>query len=1043
LTLGLVGVLLAAGCSGGGGGGGSGSLLPTGSIAQNPDTGGLFVVDANGGGSLSQLKVVDVYWGRLVDIRDFDATTGASQTMFSNYVIGDDIANDGVNYRLDRDPVTEAETLTILHKYGTLEFDSSFRAVDANLQLLLKKSLDPTEVPPFTAVPRNAALMLRFNDVLDDGGNPGDLSYPGRVTDATIKLLVQNPPVTPYEGRILPDPNHGDLITGKFHSTRVIIDLTVSQSEALQTSLPVNSLGLPAADSIAVANAVLRLPTKVNAAEQQFTILTNLAGKAVSFTGDGPTDPFSGTLDVVRAFRSGGKTAITGDANDGFLPDDIPPVLLGAQIISLTQISAPQGANGDEFLVDILFGTPACATPPRVGDVLDLPNHRAQVIAPYFGTISVGLAAGVRVQLSNGSVASFVPPLSGLFKTSFNPALGDDPRCFVRFLPQEASPPGGDVPLNASMVITFSEPMNPATVQAFDTFTLTYNTPMTTVPPNNPLYKFVVGHIVPSQDLRQYTFVPEVPLRHTNGVADGYTAQVIAGASGATDLAGNPLGFGLSGVTAVNFSAKASDPTFDSASASLKFDSTDEDLNGGPEIRGQFLYDLAREVLKPRAVTRFSAVADPSVPVVGAMIPIQQPIQTPLSNHGSKMMGVWRYHDLGFGLLNESTHNLDVEGLSWTLFFSGLQIDNFSRFQMSLAHSKFLPDETISSGLLPNFPSSGLVAKFQDNLLDPGTTTVPGTDPLTVVHPQGKGYTVGGSPDSTFTVPSGLTMTHWPWNQGVPISNFTYWTWRDTAKIKVAAPAGTGADTGRLLQVTKIANVGFYPASKVPTIGLPMLMEFRTWKDDQASGQNGFRIAIAINSSAMPFFRAFSTGGVLQSGQIVSIDPDTEVTATGGINPATGSHTQPRDNSFYYGQGDFVVKVSRMHTIWFDSGGNSTYVAPVVEPGPSTLPSGTQVVLAFRGASGIAPANSVSWQDASNMDAYGESYTAAQLPVFGKVPTLAFTPTFFGNSTDNSWKGTLPALNGARFFQARVSFLSNPETALTPELSALGFAFYR
>jgi hypothetical protein len=450
-------------------------------------------------------------------------------------------------------------------------------------------------------------------------------------------------------------------------------------------------------------------------------------------------------------------------------------------------------------------------------------------------------------------------------------------------------------------------------------------------------------------------------------------------------------------------------------------------------------------VIKPRAVTRFSAVADPSVPVVGAMIPILAPIQTPLSNHGSKMMGVWRYHDLGFGLLNESTHNLDVEGLSWALFNQGLQIDNFSRFQMSLAHSKYLPDENISSGLLPNYPSSGLVAKFQDNLLDPGTVGIPGTDPLTVVHPQGKGYTVGGSPDATFIVPSGLTMTHWPWNQGVPVSNYVYWTWRDTAKIKLGAPGGTGADTARLQQVTKIANVGFYPQSKVPTIGLPLLMEYRTWKDDQASGQNGFRIVIAINSSAYPFFRAFSTGGVLQSGQIITIDPDTEVTATGGINPTSGSHTAPRDNAFYYGQGDFVVRVSRMHTIWFDAGAGSTvYVAPVVEPGPSTLPAGTQVVLNFRGASSIGPTGSVSWQDASNMDAYGESYTAAQLPVFSKPGTLAFTPNFFPTpTTDNSWRNTLSALNGARYFQARISFISNPETTLTPELSALGFAFHR
>ena len=59
----------------------------------------------------------------------------------------------------------------------------------------------------------------------------------------------------------------------------------------------------------------------------------------------------------------------------------------------------------------------------------------------------------------------------------------------------------------------------------------------------------------------------------------------------------------------------------------------------------------------------------------------------------------------------------------------------------------------------------------------------------------------------------------------------------------------------------------------MPTIGLPMLMEFRTYPSTQANGQNGFRIAIAINSSANPFFRNFSTGGVL-NGQTLIVDPD-------------------------------------------------------------------------------------------------------------------------------------------------------------------------
>lgn len=55
----------------------------------------------------------------------------------------------------------------------------------------------------------------------------------------------------------------------------------------------------------------------------------------------------------------------------------------------------------------------------------------------------------------------------------------------------------------------------------------------------------------------------------------------------------------------------------------------------------------------------------------------------------------------------------------------------------------------------------------------------------------------------------------------------------------------------------------------------------------------------------------------------------------------------------------------------------------------------------------------------------------------------ALTPAFFPISGDKSWRTTLSSIDGARFFQARVTFLANPLGGLAPELSALGFAFWR
>jgi hypothetical protein len=277
-------------------------------------------------------------------------------------------------------------------------------------------------------------------------------------------------------------------------------------------------------------------------------------------------------------------------------------------------------------------------------------------------------------------------------------------------------------------------------------------------------------------------------------------------------------------------------------------------------------------LIRARNVSRFSQVADTSVPIVGAMVPFTGPIQTPLSNWGSKMMNVWRYCDLGMGLRDDATHNLEVEGLWWESFSGFVQTDAFSNFQMSLAHSKYLPDEALNTGLLPNWPASGLQKAFDSNLLDKAT------DPLTIVHPKAKGYTL--SPQDSAVSISGNVIVPWPMNRNVTPQEFVYWTWRDTAKIAVGAPDGTGADPQRLASIVgnKNALVGFYTKDKVPTIGLPLLMEFRTYVDSKAIGQNGFKVAIAINSSANPYFRAFSTGGVNPNNpqQITIINPDSE-----------------------------------------------------------------------------------------------------------------------------------------------------------------------
>jgi hypothetical protein len=1038
----LLGGVVLPGCGGGGGGGGGGSSgQPVGAIVQNPATDLYFVVSDHQGGDTTSFRIDDVLWGRLVDVYDETST----EPVMRDFVIGVDIVSNGFDYELTLDPLSERESLRILHPIGTPEFASALGIAELNLQVLQKKGISPSELPPFTAVPRNATMVVLFNDLIEDGGNPvPGSSYPGTVNASTVELLTGYAPTVGYDARILPDPNHGDLINGTFHSTRVLIDLTVSEAEALSTNLPVNSLGLPEALNANQPNAVLRFATKTEPLNQQFQVLTSLGGRPLALNGNGPNDPTTATLDIVRGFRSGGKTQVTGDPNNGFMNDENAPLIVGSQPVNVLQTGVLGGPDGNEFDLIVQFQTAVCATVPVAGDILEFPNHRLQVIQDFQGLPAGGIVGPFRVRVVCVGCVPSTPPVAsaGEYRTTFRGLAPTDPperaACFVRISPVPLALPHSGLPTNATITVTFSEPVDPASVQALDTFKLSYDN---NVPVATTIYRDVVAAVVPSQDLRRYSFQPTLPLRkmQPGGQADTYLLQVLGGVNGISDLAGNRLEFGIPATTLVMSTAGAN---VDSGSVSLKFNSNDEDGDTFPEIRGQVQFDTTRFLVRPRPVTRFSQVVDSTVPIVGNMGLFPQPIQTPLSSYGSRMMTLWRYPDLGLSLRDDETHNLDIEQLWWQSFFPTIQVDHFDEFQILLSHSKRQPDESVNSGLLPQYPSSGLVAAFASNVLEPSQT---------VVHPKARGYTIVQADAAKSGANN--TLMPWPINRNIAQSEFTYWTWRDTSRLELGAPDGPGADLQRMQGIGLPAKVGFYPPNKVPTIGLPLLMDFRTYPDGEAVGQNGFQVAIAINSSIQPYFRAFSTGGVNPQNpqDVKQINPDGELTAKGAFNQAPPpTQTPANDPIVYLGQADFLVRVSRFHTIWFDTGAaNTLFSTPVFE---QQVPNGAQVIPHYRGASAINSSSANSWVNADLYDAYGDGYTSAQLTAINNpnLPSaLAFTPTFFPQppppapNPDKNWKGSIGGINGARFFQARISFIANPESGLVPELSAIGVAFRR
>lgn len=1012
-----------------------------------------FVVDVNHSGLASQVMIKDIRLGRLVDVADSSGTIQNRDMVIEEGIFdGQQSSSGAAQYGLERNPVTETWTLTITALAGTAAYQEAFEELDDHLTRTLPAGLEASELGPFSMTPRNCAMVITFDDLLDpcfDDGKWVD-SYEGNLINANsgqlspqaVKVRTGYPPETPFEARLILDKNHGDWADfdgdgiKEFHSTRVIVATTVNEIEAAASDppLPVNSIGLPASIDTTDANLALRIPTKLDPGTGQTQLLTSPSGSPMAFGSNGWKDYSTSTEDLVRALRSGGESAVTGDANNGFLIDEVPPEILGDFPVVITR------AEGTS--IDLEFTMSSCAPYPASGDVLTQGDVKAVVTDPgnRVGTVVTNMEVDVIVPVG-GSLGTG----SAQYLTPYDPNQVTLKPCFVRFSPNagSATAPNVDVSAAAQVVIRFSKPMDPATLTPFDTFTITHKS---TTPVASD-YSF--GRVLPSPDLRTFTWNhTEVPFDNYHSTDEGsgntylkYYINLASGADGPTDLAGNPLeaSFGQ-----IEFQLDPTEGTQKNGAVALRFASEDEyglihtdnptgQPDGFPELRnGQLLYDFQQQRVLPRPVSRYDVAADRNQPVPSVMTTFVGGIQTPLSPLGSKLHMVWRYCDVGFSLTDETNINVDVEGLSWAPVGASVVTDTYDEFSIRVAHSKYLPDEFLDSGSgFPKYPNSGLKKTYDTNYLDLTE------DPPDIVHPKNLGYTV--NPANLYTASSGTLMIPYPWNEDKAIEDYTYYTWRDTAILALGGPSGNGAPVAQEGVVGGGGGISqpLYGPTVVPTIGLPLLMEFRVYPHDAALGLNAFDISLACNSSARPNFRAFSTGGYKIGGDPEPKDPDLEDEADGGFNPNSnppGAPTPGVDCSFYIGEMSLVTRISRIHTIWFDTRSTSSpsYVTPIVEPATDAQPAGTQVVLAFRGATNIAytgsayPDNILT--DANKLEYYGNP--------FGTAPG---TPSYLNG--DDTWKSSISAINGAKYFQARISFISNTVSNKTAELRTLAFAW--
>jgi len=1063
----LLVVLLLASCGGADRPGGQAGVV--GSEATNPATGMPFIVDENQSGGSTNFRIAEIFWGRLVDVHqlmdDYDPNATEPPAVdplpvFVDWVVSQNIVTDAVdndlgrgtpaglvgNYVLDQNPVTGGFRLVILaNRDSTNDAEvARFRQLLDNTQLnfpfVLPKNDDGSSPGPFSFVARNACMVIRFNDCLDDSADAV-----ATITER-VKIRTGLPPTRPFSPRVIFDPNHGGLVSGAFHSTRILVDTVVSPEEAaLLPDSPANALGFPASElGSHQPNVSVRIPTRIDFGSTQFNILTNRSGRGLHFDTNGPRDINAPTRDIVRAMRAGNPD----DVHNGFVRDEIMPSVLGSFGLNMDfVVNDPDedATAGIDFIADITF-TSACETVPTEGDAVRV-NGVVLIVSEAGNSMGGGSYDTVSLRAS-APVPSGVSLLGGAeFLTRYDPAKvtgGTIDGCWVGFAPGPLSLPTTGVNPGAQVLLRFSEAMDPETVSPFRGFNVVEGpAPANEDPPAGDA--LVIGPLLPSPGLTQFGFDSTLPLNHENGTGETFHVRL----RGATDLAGNELDFTL---PFVDFTLDPSAPTSMTGGISLRFDSTDEIGAPGPDLRGQVIYQFGTSGgrLIPRQAIFATEVADGSQPVPGMMGTNILGVQDPLTPYGSKLQFVWRYCDFGFLVTDETKYNLDIVGLSWSPLQAGVISDNYEAFEIRLAHSMFLPDEVAIGSINMNFLTTGLAANgapFSANILDDPRS------PQMVVHPSSLGYRI--DPTQQFMTTTGTTMMPYPYDPfanigvgGVPET----FTWRDTAVqalggqqevgIPMAAEQAAGTvypdpdDPTLTLEPGQIAGTGM-----IPSYGLPLLVEIRCFPSNEGLGINLLNVKLAPTNpltlsgiGAGTAMRAYTSGGLRSDGTIENRNPNDPMwnVPSGGFNPnSLPPNLQSAfqlDNQWYPGTLDTVIRVSRAHTIWLNASEPADFLLPVITPNPDTLPGGTSVVLEYRGAMRLENMGDLNAaQNADNLDPYGD--------IDPNQVQIMFL------NEDNTWKTTPDDLLGAAMLQVRMSFVNNIETGESPHLDAFGIPF--
>lgn len=1000
-------------------------------------------VNTGAGSGKSTLFLEDAQWGRLVDLLDL-----AGVLVEEDVLIRESLQSDGLDFLLQLNPITGRETLTILHAVGSGSFTTARANATTGLGSLQAKAFD--EPPPFTKVARNGAIQLIFSEYLS--------SF--TVDRQTIQVLVAGPNNQFQSLEVRYVVKHGVGADGKPRGV-VILDPTISRGDAADLNVPANGIGLPASTDQILANLKIRIPTKVNPFINQTLILTNEKGSRTidvkrNAKGDSILEPFEyAGLDpvVVRAFRSGNNA----DSFNGFMTDNSRPSLIVTQDVTVATV-ALVSANVRQltYAIDALN---CRGLKPKIGDVFELADSILQV--SQLISSANPAAYVVNATVLDGALGAG-SGLTGNLTTRYTSQDFSLQLCYLTFAPEPTELPAVGVDPFATISVHFSEPVDGSTVRSLDSMVMAsvdlsgdadnparpWNADgagesasdyidrqlgyenISTVLGSNGSGRIRFGPVQISGDAQTYTLAPLAGLTdsHGEGPSVFYNLALRDGPEGILDLAGNSMDFDTF-IAGNTYQAQqitlSTTPSTDRYFA-LRFNASDEDDDQGAEYAGQFGPFTGDGRLRPRTLAHFSRPVDPTNPWVGQRLRFAQGLMTPLTPAGAVLLTCWPYHVMGFGLGNIDEYNLDVEGLSWSPFDGVVFDDTFERYSVALSHANKLPDDMINptSGY-PNWPNSGLRRLSSDNFDSNIFGFGYAPDPQDEVIVFDRDYRVS---DSTKYLNAGSNFML-PW----PDFKSTY-TYRDTdLPIPDGVTLKGGADPGNAYGCPPetLGQPVVYVTGKIPSIGLPLLMRYRCYPRGQEFGFNGFQVQIMVGSSSLPAFRVFSSGGRDGQGVWHLVRPDLPPEGTspsGGYNTNTGVVTNRWGPELYWGQLDFVTRVSRVYSHWFGLGGSLASMTPLtIEPTPASQIAGTQVIVELRGSDSITlttcndPVTRM-----SNFDAYGN---------YGGTCSIITTPS--------NWSTSVAGLitSGHDFFQVRVTFISNIQQDLDPVLDALGFAW--